>query len=76
MMEALVLAGITAVLMPLPVVMILRLLLPEEEIHGRLQPLTAGLLLLQLLQSEEEVRAGGRCCLVPHPWATAIARYP
>ena len=75
-MEALVLAGITAGLMLLPVVMISRLLLPEEEIHGLLQPLTAGLLLLQLLQSEEEVRTGGRCCLVPHPWATAIAKYP
>ena len=70
-MEALV-AETQAVSMPLRVVKILPLLLPEE-MHGLQPPPMTGLRYLQLPQSEEEVRTAGRCCIVHHPRAMAIA---
>ena len=71
-MEALVRAETLAVSMPLLVVTILQLPLPEEGMRGLLdleEPQVTGVPHLQRRPLGGEAKTAGKCCLVIHPWA-------
>lgn len=75
-MEAMVLAGTQAVLMPLELVKILPLLQQQEEMHGLLDPPMPGLPYLQLPQWAEEFKTAGRHCTVHHPRLWPLLEFP